>query len=74
MFEESHIYGFPHEMRHFTQCVLHDQTPRETGEDGIATLEIIYAAYASAGQGRRISWPFQPEKPEEIPVNLWLGR
>ena len=35
VFEEAHIYGFPHEMRHFTQCVLNDETPRETGEDGV---------------------------------------
>jgi predicted dehydrogenase len=72
VFEESHLYGFPHEMRHFTQCVLNDQAPRETGEDGVATLEIIYAAYESAGSGRRITWPYQPKNPGEVPVNLWL--
>jgi predicted dehydrogenase len=71
VFEESHIYGFPHEMRHFTQCVLNDQTPRETGEDGIATLEIIYAAYESAGTGKKVTWPYKPERPHEVPVNLW---
>jgi myo-inositol 2-dehydrogenase/D-chiro-inositol 1-dehydrogenase len=72
VFEESHIYGFPHEMRHFTQCVLNDQPPRETGEDGIATLEIIYAAYESAGTGRRVSWPYKPKRPGDVPVHLWL--
>ncbi|MBZ5565042.1 MAG: hypothetical protein LAP13_21805 [Acidobacteriia bacterium] len=72
VFEEAHIYGFPHEMRHFTQCVLNDQAPRETGEDGVATLEIIYAAYESAGTGRRIVWPYKPKKSGEVPVNLWL--
>lgn len=72
VFEESHLYGFPHEMRHFIRCVLHDEKPVETGEDGRATLEIIYAAYESAGTGRRITWPYKPKKPGDLPVNLWL--
>jgi myo-inositol 2-dehydrogenase/D-chiro-inositol 1-dehydrogenase len=72
VFEEGHIYGFPHEMRHFTRCVLNDQPPRETGEDGRATLEIIYAAYESAGSGKKITWPYQPKNPGEVPVKLWL--
>ncbi len=72
VFEESHIYGFPHEMRHFVRCILNDETPMETGEDGRATLEIIYAAYESAGTGKRITWPYKPKHPEEVPVNLWL--
>jgi myo-inositol 2-dehydrogenase/D-chiro-inositol 1-dehydrogenase len=71
VFEESHIYGFPHEMRHFTQCVLNDQRPRETGEDGVATLEIIYAAYESAGTGKKVTWPYTPKSPQEVPVHLW---
>jgi myo-inositol 2-dehydrogenase / D-chiro-inositol 1-dehydrogenase len=72
VFEESHIYGFPHEMRHFIRCVLNDETPSETGEDGRATLEIIYAAYESAGSGRRVTWPYTPRHPDQVPVNLWL--
>ncbi len=72
VFEEAQLYGFPHEMRHFVQCVLNDQAPRETGEDGRAALEIIYAAYESAGTGKKISWPYQPKRPSEIPVNAWL--
>ena len=72
VFEEAHIYGFPHEMRHFIQCVLNGGTPQETGDDGRATLEIIYAAYESAGTGQKITWPYKPKKPGEVPVNLWL--
>jgi len=72
VFEEAHIYGFPHEMRHFVECILNDQTPMETGEDGRATLEIIYAAYESAGTGKKITWPYKPKKPDQVPVNLWL--
>lgn len=72
VFEEAHIYGFPHEMRHFLHCVLNDQKPRETGEDGRATLEIIYAAYESAGAGRKVTWPYKPKHPDDVPVNAWL--
>lgn len=72
VFEEAHIYGFPHEMRHFIRCILNDETPRETGEDGRATLEIVYAAYESAGTGRRVSFPYEPAHPDQVPVKLWL--
>jgi len=72
VFEEAHLYGFPHEMRHFIQCILNDEPPQETGEDGRATLEIIYAAYESAGTGRKVTWPYKPKKPGEVPVNAWL--
>ena len=72
VFEEAHLYGFPHEMRHFTQCVLNDETPTETGDDGLATLEIIYAAYESAGTGKKITFPHRPKNPHEVPVKLWL--
>ncbi len=72
VFEEAHIYGFPHEMRHFIRCIVDDETPMETGEDGRATLEIIYAAYESAGTGRKITWPYKPRHPDRVPVNGWL--
>ncbi|MGH9395460.1 MAG: Gfo/Idh/MocA family protein [Terriglobia bacterium] len=70
--EESYLYGFPHELRHFVRCIQNNETPEETGDDGLATLEIIYAAYESAGAGKRINWPYTPKNPSEIPVNLWL--
>jgi myo-inositol 2-dehydrogenase/D-chiro-inositol 1-dehydrogenase len=74
VFEESYLYGFPHEMRHFTRCVLGEEKPMETGEDGRATLEIIYAAYESAATGKRITWPYKPANPGQVPVTPWLGR
>jgi hypothetical protein len=42
-----------------------------TGEDGRAVLEIIYAAYASAAQGKKIMLPFSPKV--EKPIDLWLN-
>ena len=74
VFEEPYLYGFHHEMRHFIRCVLRDEQPVESGEDGRATLEIIYAAYESAATGRRIPWPYNPQQPGYVPVTPWLNR
>ncbi len=57
-FEETWNYGFPQEMQHFVDCVAGTETPIETGEDGREVLKIIYAAYQSAGEGRKIEWPY----------------
>jgi predicted dehydrogenase len=58
MFDELWNYGFPQEMDHFARCVAEDAAPRETGEDGRAVLEIIYAAYRAARHGR-VELPLQ---------------
>jgi predicted dehydrogenase len=71
-FEESYLYGFPHEMRHFVRCIQNGEEPSETGEDGRATLEIIYAAYESAAAGKRVSWPYKVKKPGDIPARPWI--
>jgi predicted dehydrogenase len=68
-FEELWNYGFPQEFAHFIDCVANDKKPLETGEDGRAVLEIILAAYASAGTGQRITLPF--EKDARRPIELW---
>ena len=70
MFEEIWNYGFPQEMQHFVNCVRAGKTPIETGEDGREVLKIIYAAYQSAGEGRKIEWPYQPPQVEK-PIDLW---
>jgi predicted dehydrogenase len=69
-FEETWNYGFPQEMQHFVNCVAGTETPIETGEDGREVLKIIYAAYQSAGEGRKIEWPYQAPKVEK-PIDLW---
>jgi len=72
MFEELWNYGFPQEMAHFVRCVQGKETPIETGEDGREVLKIIYAAYESAGTGRRIAWPYKPRQVDK-PIDLWLA-
>jgi myo-inositol 2-dehydrogenase/D-chiro-inositol 1-dehydrogenase len=71
IFEEVFNQGYPHELKHFIQCVQNNEQPLVTGDDGRAVLEIIYAAYASAGQGKKIDLPFAPKVKK--PIDLWLG-
>jgi myo-inositol 2-dehydrogenase/D-chiro-inositol 1-dehydrogenase len=71
VFEEAFNQGYPHELKHFIECVQQNKQPLVTGEDGRAVLEIIYAAYASAGEGKKIKLPFSPKV--ERPVDLWLN-
>ena len=70
MFEEIWNYGFPQEMQHFTNCVLGKETCIETGQDGREVLKIMYAAYQSAGEGRKIEWPYTPPIVKK-PIDLW---
>ena len=71
VFEEVFNQGYPHELKHFIECVQQDKQPLVTGEDGRAVLEMIYAAYASAGQGAKVMLPFSPKVKK--PVDLWLN-
>jgi predicted dehydrogenase len=71
VFEEVFNQGYPHELQHFIDCVQNNKEPVVTGEDGRAVLEIIYAAYASAAQGKKIKLPFSPKVSK--PIDLWLN-
>ncbi len=71
-YEELWNYGFPQEFEHFIDCVANDREPLETGEDGRAVLEIIMAAYASAGSGKRIDLPFETKV--KTPIELMLTK
>lgn len=70
MYEEAWNYGFPQEMQHFVDCILAGEEPLETGADGRAVMEIIFAAYESAGTGRKVELPFAPP-PDATPIELW---
>lgn len=71
-FEEEWNYGFPQEMQHFINVVKGTEEPIETAQDGLEVLKIIYAAYQSAGEGRRIDFPYEPPVVEK-PIDLWLN-
>lgn len=68
-FEELWNYGFPQEFAHFVDCVANDREPLETGEDGRAVLEIILAAYQSAGQAAKVVLPARSDVAR--PIDLW---
>ena len=72
VFEEAWNYGFPQEMQHFARCIRGLETSQSTGEDGRVVLEAIYAAYASAGLGRKVALPFIPT--QKLPIAEWLSR
>ena len=72
MYEEIWNYGFPQEFQHFVDCVRHDRQPLVTGADGKAVLEILFAAYESAGSGRKIVLPSMTRA--DKPYDLWKKR
>ena len=61
----------PVELSHFLQCFREGATPRESGADGLAVLEILVAAYESAASGRTVALPYRPEGIERA-VDPWL--
>ncbi|MFN7116965.1 MAG: Gfo/Idh/MocA family protein [Saprospiraceae bacterium] len=69
IYEEAWNYGFPQEFAHFTDCIKNDKQPLVTGEDGRAVLEVIFAAYESAGTGRKVELPFKTDV--DKPYKLW---
>jgi predicted dehydrogenase len=73
MYEEAWNYGFPQELDHFIRCVKDDLVPLETGEDGRAVLEILFAAYESAATGTKIEFPYTPRFGSR-PIESWLKR
>ena len=72
VFEEHWNYGIPQEMRHFARSVRGKETLDATGEDGRVVMEVLYAAYASAGLGQKVQMPYRPT--ESKPVYEWLNR
>jgi predicted dehydrogenase len=71
IFEEAFNQGYPQELKHFIDCVRHDKQPLVTGEDGRAVLEMLYAAYQSAGLGEKVALPFHARVKK--PIDLWLN-
>lgn len=69
IYEEIWNYGFVQEMAHFVECVKHDRPPLVTGADARAVMEVLFAAYESAGTGRKVKLPFGTTAAK--PIDLW---
>jgi predicted dehydrogenase len=69
IYEEIWNYGFVQEMAHFVDCVKHDKQPIVTGDDARVVMEVIFAAYESAGTGRKTLLPFKSGAAK--PIDLW---
>ena len=71
IFEEAFNQGYPQELEHFICCVRTGGQPVVTGKDGRAVLEIIYAAYESAGTGMKTEISQILDKKAPYPMALW---
>jgi predicted dehydrogenase len=72
IYEEAWNYGFHQEMAHFISCVRdNERVPAVTGEDGRAVLEVLFAAYASAGMGCKIMLPYEVPASATKPIDCW---
>ena len=69
IYEEIWNYGFVQEMEHFVDCVKNDRQPLVTGHDARAVMEVLFAAYESAGTGRKVMLPFKTSAAR--PFDLW---
>lgn len=69
IYAEAWNYGFHGEMAHFVHCVRDDLQPVVTGDDARAVMEVMFAAYQSAGTGRKVRLPFASNAAK--PIDLW---
>jgi len=73
VFEELWNYGTPQELIHFARCARGKEMPQATAEDGLVVMHALYAGYASAGEGRKISLPYKVPAGITKPIDLWLN-
>jgi predicted dehydrogenase len=52
--DEHWMLGYPHELRDLVGAVSDDREPQSTAELGREVVQVIYAAYQSAEEGRRV--------------------
>ncbi|MEW5718884.1 MAG: Gfo/Idh/MocA family oxidoreductase [Chloroflexota bacterium] len=53
--DEEWLLGYPQEMRDFVEAVAFDRAPLSNARLGREVVEIMYAAYQSAEEGRRVN-------------------
>jgi hypothetical protein len=49
------------------------ETPICTGEDGRFVQEVLFAAYQSAGSGKKVEMPFNQAYGVKKPIDLWFN-
>ena len=64
--DETGIYGYTLENRHFVEAFRARRVPDETFADGLAVVEMLMALYRSAELGRTVSLP-DPELETYVP-------
>jgi myo-inositol 2-dehydrogenase/D-chiro-inositol 1-dehydrogenase len=69
IYDEVWNYGFVDEMAHFVDCVKNDKKPLVTGDDARVVMEVLFAAYQSAGTGQKVLLPFKTDAAK--PFDLW---
>ena len=52
--DEEWLLGYPQELRDFVEAVLYNREPVSTAELGRDVVRVMYAAYLSAEEGRRV--------------------
>jgi predicted dehydrogenase len=65
--------GYVQEMRYFVECVKRDEPSWLNGQVGRSALEVIYAAYRSAGIGATVRLPIRIPAGIRRPIDLWIG-
>jgi predicted dehydrogenase len=60
--DEEWMLGYPQELRDFVEAVIYDREPLVTVELGREVVKVIYAAYLSAEEGRKIRFSELSEK------------
>ena len=52
--DEDWMQGYPQELQDFAEAIAHGRPPKSGGQLGRDVLEVVYAAYVSAEEGRRV--------------------
>ena len=68
--DQDRNFGYYDQAAHFVSAMREGNGPTESGEDGLAVLEIMLAAFASSRKGRKIPLPFRPTGYAK-PIDLW---
>ena len=55
--DEHWLLGYPQEMRDFVEAIAYGRAPLGDGRLGRDVVEVMYAAYVSAEEGRRVDLP-----------------